>query len=63
MAYIDGEQRAQHTLFPVILDELIPESCLPCDRGVCGPVGHGEAGFCSLRRLRPDVLVTTRAIS
>jgi len=25
MAYIEGEQRGQHTLFPTTLDELIPE--------------------------------------
>src|SRR5205809_5123631 len=25
MAYIEGEQRGQHTLFPTTLDELIPQ--------------------------------------
>jgi hypothetical protein len=25
MAYIEGEQRTQHTLFPTTLDELIPQ--------------------------------------
>jgi transposase len=25
MAYIEGEQRGQHTLFPMTLDELIPQ--------------------------------------
>jgi hypothetical protein len=50
MAYIEGEQRAQHTLFPTTLDELIPQDhvCRVIEAFV-GPAGHGEAGFRSFR--------------
>ncbi len=37
MAYIEGEQRSQHTLFPATLDELIPQDhvCRVIEAFVC----------------------------
>ena len=50
MAYIEGEHRRQHTLFPTTFGRTdSARSCLPCDRGVCGPAGHEQVGFRSLR--------------
>lgn len=51
MAYIEGEERGQHTFFPTTLEEMIPQDhhIRRVNRSICGPAGHGEAGFHSLR--------------
>ena len=50
MAYIEGEHRRQHTLFPTTLDELIPQDhvCRVIEAFV-GRLGHEQVGFRSLR--------------
>jgi len=45
MAFIQGEGRGQGTLFPVTLDELISEACLPGNRRICRQAGYGGIRF------------------
>ena len=63
MAYIQGEARGQHTLFPTSLDELIPQGhvCRVIEAFV-GRLDMANLGFVRPNRLRRGVRVTTRAI-
>ena len=49
MAYIEGKQRGQHTLFPTTLDELIPQDhvCRVIEAFV-DRLDMAKLGFCSL---------------
>ena len=63
MAYVEGEARGQHTLFPTTLDELIPEDhvCRVIEAFV-NRLDMGGLGLSVPSRPRRGVPATIRAI-
>ena len=63
MAYVEGEARGQHTLFPTTLDELIPEDhvCRVIEAFV-NRLDMGRLGFVRAEPAETGVPVTIRAI-
>lgn len=63
MGYIEGEGRSQGTLFPVVLDDLVPVDhvCRVIDAFVDG-LAMSELGFERADAAETAVLVTIRAI-
>jgi hypothetical protein len=46
MGYIQGEGRSQATLFPMVLDDFVPEDhCVPCDRCIRRKTSDVGAGI------------------
>jgi transposase len=63
MAYIEGEPRSQHTLFPTTLDELIPQDhvCRVIEAFV-NRLDMAKLGFVRSEPAETGRPVTTRAI-